>query len=119
MDELLDEQARFFASKNLPAAAVTRRKDGSEHVLPSAVAEPKPARPLSKVAASRTKQATAAAESHETGSQVFAEPMSLISLNIVERNASSVPVTAPEFRSTEVILLHFQQSPDTNQKKRK
>ena len=99
MDELLDEQARFFASKNLPAAAVTRRQDPSEDVSPSAVAEPKPARPLSKFAASRLKQATAA-ESHETGPRVFAEPMSLVSLNIVERNASSVPVTAPEFRST-------------------
>jgi hypothetical protein len=99
MDELLDEQARFLASKNLPAAAVTRRKEPSENESPKAMAEPKPGRPLSKFAASRAKQSTPA-ESRESESRIFAEPMSLVSLNIVERNANSVPVTAPEFRST-------------------
>jgi hypothetical protein len=73
MEELLDEQARFFASNNLPAAAVTRRRDPSENVPSTASAESKPVRPLSKFAASREKRA-AAAESHEAGPRVFAKP---------------------------------------------
>ena len=87
MDELLDEQARFFASKNLPAASASRKKDPLENVSPAAATEPKPVRPISKFAASREKQATA--QDQDSGPQAFAEPMSLVSLNIVERNASN------------------------------
>jgi hypothetical protein len=92
MDELLDEQARFFASKNLPAASASRRKDHPENVSPPAAAtEPRPVRPISKFAASREKQATA--QNYDSGPRGFAEPMSLVSLNIVERNARSVLAT--------------------------
>ena len=96
MEEILEEQSRFFASQNQPSATLARRKMAADNEKLAGSAEP--VRPISKFAASRQKQPGSNPEPNEN--LTFPEPMSMISLKIVERDSGLVPVIVPEFRST-------------------
>jgi hypothetical protein len=88
--DLLEEQSRFFANQNQPSATVARRNATGDNTTANS------GRPISKFAAARQKQ-TPTTESQDNS---FPEPMSVVSLKIIEKDTNLVPVTAPEFRTT-------------------